>query len=88
MDLFPVVLNDDMPDENEFNDIFNGWTGMQSPGTSPKREDDGTSRPGSPGRPAASHGRHSPLSDDGNARVSVIKISKKIFYIYKYNQKH
>lgn len=75
------ALNDDMPDGiesmNDFSDIFNGWSGgMQSPGGSPgseeqrRGEEGGTSRPGSPGRPANHHGAHSPMSDEGNARVS------------------
>jgi len=68
------ALNDDMPDGidsmNDFTDIFNGWaSGMPSPNGSREREGDSTSRPGSPGRPVANHGRNSPLSDDGNTRV-------------------
>lgn len=77
------ALNDDMPDGiesmNDFSDIFNGWAGgMQSPGGSPgsegqrRGEEGGTSRPGSPGRPANHHGAHSPMSDEGNARVSYL----------------
>lgn len=71
-------MPDGIESMNDFSDIFNGWAGgMQSPGGSPgsegqrRGEEGGTSRPGSPGRPANHHGAHSPMSDEGNARVSL-----------------
>lgn len=74
-ELFSALNDDDITDGidnmNVFNEIFKDWGPVQSPNNSPKRED-GASRPGSPSRPAATHGQHSSLSDDGNIRVSCL----------------